>query len=363
MQKNDRVDQFVKQVRGRLNQNLLWTVLTYALTLGAGASVIYGLGYVTQGYAVPRVGYLAAAAISMLAGMAVWYWRRLSLGQATYYADEHFGLKDAVTSCRNFQDDGKQGGYFDLQARQTNRFVGELSASAIPITVPVRVLAIGMVLGAAAILMAFKSNSPAVEDRLELEFATLDKTTELNKELEELVEELEKELHNDEERELVQPDKLREWVQELEETQEQKEALRQYAKLEQKLKKASSKLQQKRDEQYLERAAKELEKDDQTKQLAKALEQKKYEEAAEELNELKAEAAKPLSEQRKQVAKLKAAAKRLAAAAKSSTNKKQSSPPRPSDKQVAKSTNKSGGNSSSSLSQSQTSESRSKWRA
>ena len=90
-------------------------------------------------------------------------------------------------------------------------------------------------------------------------------TTQVNKQLEELIDELERELDDDDERKLVQPDKLREWVDELEETDDQKEALRQYAKLEQKLMKAASRLQQKRDEQYLERAAKELEKGAETK--------------------------------------------------------------------------------------------------
>ena len=320
----NRVEQFVRKVRSRLNQNLFWTLLVWAGAIGAVATVIAGLVYVAQGYAVPRPLYPIAISLAVLAAVGVWWSRQISQAEASVFVDEHFGLKDTVTACRNFADEGKAGGYFDLQAKQANQRVDEVSAYKIPFAFPRRTLAVGLAFGAAAALMAFIGPSQAVKDRMDLEIATLDQTKQANDHLEELVKELEEEIKDEEERKLVEPNKLREWVKELRETKDQKEALRQYAKLELKLQKASAKLQQKRDEQYLERAAKELDKAEETKKLAKKLEQKKYKEAASDIEKMKPDERKPLSEQRKQVAKLKAAAKRMAAAAKQQSGKQRS---------------------------------------
>ena len=91
---NRSVEQFVRQVHGRLNQNLLQSVLIYALTIGAGALVTYGLFYIAQGYAVPR-GRLCRGRSWLRWGLgwAVWLYRRVSISQASHYADEHFRIK------------------------------------------------------------------------------------------------------------------------------------------------------------------------------------------------------------------------------------------------------------------------------
>ena len=319
---NNRVEQFVQQVRAQLNKNLFQTVLIWAAAIGACVTVLIGLLYIAQGYAVPRFVYVLTAVCSLLAAGGAWFVRRVTETDATKFADEHFGLKDSVTSCRNFADDGKEGGYFDLQSKQTNTRVDSLESSKIPFAFPRRTLAIGLVFGAAAALMAFIGPSQAVKDRMALEIATADQTKSLNERLEELIDELDEEVQDEEERELVEPEKLREWVKELQETKDQKEALRQYAKLEQKMKKASARLEQKRDEQYLERASKELDKGEETKELAAKLEQKKYDDAAKELAKLKPEPAKKLSERRKQLAKMRAAAKRMAAAKQQNAKRK-----------------------------------------
>ena len=324
MQKT-RVDQFVTQVRAKLNRNLLWSVLAANAAIAAGSVVFCGLWFVWQGYAVPRPLYLFASVVCLMGIAVAWGIRRISVTDASHFADEFFGLQDAVTTCRNFAAKAKVGGYYELQAAQAEDRVTGLSAKMIPTAVPVRMLSLALVLSAAAGLMAFKTNSPAIEEELARQHAVLEGTESMNQELAELVDKLEEELEDEEERKLVEPNKLREWVDELKQTDDQKEALRQYAKLEQKMQKAATKLQQKRDEQYLERAAKELDKGRETKQLAKTLEQKKYAAAAQELEKLKPHENKPLSEQRKQLAKLKAAAKRMAAAAKQQPQKNRQS--------------------------------------
>lgn len=297
--------------------------------------VAIGLVYVVQGYSVPRWWYPVTLVAAVVAAGLVWCWRRQSHADASAFADRFFGLKDSVTSCRNFAERGRQGGFFDLQADQTNRRVNALQPHDIPFEFPTRSFAMALVLGTAAALLAFKAPSSARLQEVALRQATEERTSFLNKELEALVEQLDQEVTDEDERELVEPDKLREWVKDLKATTDIKDALRQYAKLEQKLHQASARLEQKRDEQYLERAAKELDKGEETKSLAKSLQQKKYDEAAERLNKMKPEETKPLSEQRKDLARLMAAAKRMSAAARNAEKKSHSSQPNPSRGQQA----------------------------
>ena len=361
MQKNS-VEVFVDRVRATLNQHLLWTILIWSAAIGAATVVVLGLGWIVQGYAVPRILYLITAAFCTMGAVGMWAFRRHSHRTASRFTDEHFGLKDAVTSCRNFASDGRSGGYFDMQSKQTKERVEGLDSAAIPFAFPARTAAVAIVLGVTAIVLAFQSPSQAVLDQRAFETATMDQTKIMNRELEELVEELEKDIKDENERELLEPNKLREWVNELKETNDQKEALRQYAKLEQKIQKAASRLRQKQDEQYLERAAKELEKGEESKQLAKSLKQKKYDDAAKELAKMRPESANPLNEQRKQLARLKAVAKRMNAAAKKTAKRQPKSAPRSSQNQqaVAKnSENDANKNSNASQAKSQTAEQKS----
>ena len=86
------------------------------------------------------------------------------------------------------------------------------------------------------------------------EHDTLAKSEELNAELEKVIEKFERELSDPMERELLQADKLREWMKELRSTKDLKEAMRQYAALERKVAQLSSRLDQRRDEQLLARS-------------------------------------------------------------------------------------------------------------
>jgi hypothetical protein len=101
--------------------------------------------------------------------------------------------------------------------------------------------------------------------------------------------------------------------------------MRQMAELERKLDKAAKSLAQKREEQVLKQAAEELEKEEDpaARELAKKLKNEDFKEAAKDLEAMKPQDAegKKASEKRKELARLKAAAKRMAAAARSQLSK------------------------------------------
>lgn len=344
------VEQFVAFVRRRVNLHLLWTTLIWTVVAGAGLLACISLFYVIPGYAVPG-GWIAAPLLAAgIGGLAAWIWRRLSVDQAARFADRFFGLKDSVASYLHFTRAGRRDGFYELQAAYTRKQIDGLSPDSIAYRPPRRGLVLAAGLTALALPLSLRGPTDAVVQRMEQEQA-VQQTTELsNKELLELVEELKKSVDDPFEKELLNPDKLRKMVESLEATKDQKEALRQYAQLERELNKARLAIQRKKDEQLLDRAAEKLQEERGSKPLGEQLQQKKYDQAAEELASMKPQQDKPLSEQRKQLARLKAASQRMAAAAKANKTASQGKESKSGEKSNSKSSaakDSKGGNGSS----------------
>ena len=327
MAKIEHVAGFITRIRRKLNQHHLWNVLLWTALAAGLTMLLVALVYVVPGYTVPKIAFLVVAAVSALVAGAAWYIGKRSQDDAARYGDEFFGLKDSVASCSNFNEAGLEGGFYDLQARKTEQLVNETSVSKIQYAFPYRLAASAFLLVAIAVALGFKGPSDKVVQRLKSEKATLLQTQTANEELKELIEELETSIDDEEEKKLIDPAELRKWVDELEETKDRKEAMRQYARLEMKVNEAANALKQRKDEKLMDLAAEELKKAEDLKALAAMLEQKKYKKASDDLKDLKPskltkEDLKRLSEKRKDLAKLKAAAKRMAEAAKRANSRK-----------------------------------------
>lgn len=263
---------------------------------------------------MPKMGYGVAGAGLLLLLVAGYFWRRTSHEKAAHAADSHFGLKDALTSFLGFKRDSEDD-FRRLHAEQTAEKVKALSVGTIPLVWPSRMLAVSATLMIASAVLGSRDASSVVKERLILEEQTTAKTEEINKELEEQVEELLKNASK-EEKELLRPDEWRKWVKELEQTKDQKDAMRQYAELERKVQQAAEKLSLREQEQLLNKAAEELQQEAESRELGKKLEEKNYREATKDLQMLqaKADVSKP-DEARKELARLKSTAQRMAAAA------------------------------------------------
>ncbi len=297
--------------------DLAWLVRAFCGSLLAigSALCLWCLVWVLRGYAVPASGYIAAAFALPVMALAAWLFGRSSQRKAARIADEHFDLKDAISSHLGFSDEHREGEFIALQAEATAVRVQALSPRSIPVQWPRRVLTIAGVLLMACFVMGFKKDSPIVLERLALETETLNKSEEINKELEKEVEELLKSA-SDEEKELLHPDEWRQWVKELRETKDRKAAMRQYAELERKITEAAQKLSQRETEQLLAKAAQEMKQTAELKPISKSLEEQNYRHAAEQLRQMKlqADVRKP-DEAQKELARLKSASQRMASAA------------------------------------------------
>ena len=302
------------------------------------------LFYILPGYSVPAFWYAIVFGIAAVAAMGFWAFNRVNENEAAAFADEHFDLKDSIWSCVQFADQGESGGFYELQSNQTENRVSESYLESIQSQPAYRVAFLGFLLILISVALGFVPTSQKIVDKQREESDTLAMTSAANEELREMVRELEASIDNEEERKLIEPDKLRKWVDELAETKDRKEAMRQYARLELKLNRAADALQKRKDEKLLDAAALELKKDDASRELGKKLEQKKYDQAAKDLKKLKPEKLDPeklknLSEKRKEIARLKAMANRMADAVRNTRRTKSNSDSnrKPSDQDVAKS--------------------------
>jgi len=313
------VEQFVASVRRRLNRHRLWTTLVWTAVGGTGLLVAIGLWYTLRGYAVPGAAIFAAVVLALIAGALAWRMRTFSTDSAARASDRIYRLHDAISLYLHFSRAGRSGGYYALQAEQTRESVRPLNPESIEYEKPKRGLILAVCLAAIAIPLSLRGPSDAVLRQQELEIQTKDATQVINKTLADTVEQLRKETPDPNEKELLDPNKLRKWVDELKETKDHKEALRQYAELERKLNEARLAVQNKRDEQLLERAARELEQSRETQALSDELKQKNYDKAAEQLDKMSPkEKGESFDKQKQELARLKAAAQHMAAAARAS---------------------------------------------
>ncbi len=316
------LDSFLLAVRQCLNRDRATRALLWAVTAGAGTLLAVALIFVFRGYEVPRYWYGIALAATLAGARIAAVMRRATVAEASEFADGFFHLNDTIVSRRRFEAEHKTGGYYDLQAQQTEDAVRPLDAKSVPFVWPQKLAAAACVLTMACVLTAFKSTDQKILDRIEQERLTQFRMEEIKEELKKLIEELEKSADSGEEKKALDPDQLREFVKQLESTKEMAEALKQLANLERKLDNAANALDQKRNEQLMKKVGEELEKeeDPQARELAKKLKNEQFKDAAKDLEKMKPEDAKlpkdkQLSEKRKEAAKLKAAAKRMAAAA------------------------------------------------
>ena len=312
------VESFVIAVRRRLFRHRAARALLQAAVAGAALTLAVALVYVLRGYAVPRFWYAAGAGLTLLAAVLLAVRRRPTAEEAALCADETFQLKDSIVSRRRFEQEHKEGGFFDLQAAATAETVSRLDPAAVTFAWPRRLATGAGVLALAAGLTAFKSTDQSILDRLAREEMTEDRMEEIKKEFEEMLKELEK-TADEEELKALDPNELKKFVEELKATKDLAEAMKQLAELERKMDKAAKALEQKKEAQLMKKAGEELEKeeDPDARELAKKLKNEQFKEAAKAMQQMapQEEEGKKLSEKRKEAAKLKAAAKRMAAAA------------------------------------------------
>jgi len=306
-----------------LNQQAAIKLIGRALAIGVGVSLVYCLYYIFRGYSVPGKGYWIILVSALLVGIFFWFKRRYNFGHAARFADDRWDLNDILTTAFHMREKKESSEICQLVQSQADEKAEALKDKKIPWKFYRKTTLFTLAIFALTLWLLSLPPSASVQAQLAKERMTEERTVEVQSQLEEYIRKLEKDL-DDDEKEALKLNELKKWVKELKKTKDQREALRQFARLEQKISKNINKLEQRKDEATLKKVAAELMKApmQEARKLGKDLDLKKYQKAAAKLKNLKLKATtqkptetrKPnkLTERQKKIAKLRALAKRMA---------------------------------------------------
>jgi len=322
--KSNLIEHFISKLQRRLNLGNALRIGSWVLG-GAGVLLIaHAAFYRYQGESVPwptTIGLIIVAAVLLVAACLV---KLTKPREAALIADRELGLKDSLSSSLSFREADKDGEVYRLQQKTAENLVENREPKEIPLRYSRRWMVAGALMTVIAIGLGFLSPSAAVQERLDREAITEARTEEIRQEIEKAVEEMTRDL-SEEEKEVLKPDELKQWVKDLKPTKDQKEALRQLARFEQKVAKAMAGMEARKDEESLKLAAFELSKSDQAaaRQLGKRLDKKDFKQAAEDIKKAGDKAKEKASKEdpkknkfnKEQLKKLREMTKRMADAA------------------------------------------------
>jgi hypothetical protein len=333
------IENLIRQVARRHDAFLARRVAVRALIATSVILIAASLYWVLRGHAVPGIVPLAAALAACVAAASVWLFKRMKADEAVRETDEFFVLKDGIASARHLSKHAPEEVATSLQWSWLSPRLAHCRVNDITEPFPKRPAMVAAALAATATWLCLLHSSPAVLAAEKEATETRQRVEQSKEELAELIDELDKEIDAPEEKDALKLDEFRKLVESIDETGNRADAARQFARIEQKIREASRSLDQQRDEETLKLAASELAKAEETeaRQLGKKLDAKELKEAAEMLEKLAAKKLDPkdiknpdtktktLSEAKQEIAKMRAASKRLAAAGKQRQGARQAS--------------------------------------
>ncbi|MDI6451634.1 hypothetical protein [Anaerobaca lacustris] len=315
MKRFENINNLVRQVRKRLNRHLGLDLLIRSLCAAGAILLLIGLCYLLRGRRVPLFWYAVVPGGASIAGAVWWVIRRRSFDDAAAYTDRHFQLKDAVRSYEGFSRADQREGIYELQAEHTEAAIEKVRATDVKYRWPVWTVALCVGLLFSSALLTLKADSPKNTEARRQAERVLALTEQINEEIKEALEQIKEDAKADDVEKLIASERLEEMLEELKDTPDLKDAMRQYAALEKELNTMLSKLQQRQDEQLYRKMGQALQESDQDKALGKRLVERQYKEAAEELKKHKIDRTASPEDQRQQLEKLKSTSQRMASEA------------------------------------------------
>ncbi len=325
------IENLIRQVARRHHGFLARRVVIFTLIAASGVAIAVSLFWVLRGHAVPKLALLVIGVLAVIGGLIFGWLRHMRPTAAVREADRFFDLKDGIATARHLAAKQPDDPATAMQWKWLEPRLADCRAEKISENFPKRPALFAVVLTLLAVWLGLLPPSPAVRAAEKLAIETRERVAESKEELEQLIEALEKDIVAPEEKDALKLDEFRKLVKSIDETGNRAEAARQFARIEQKIRDTSRALDQKRDEETLKLAAGELAKAEETeaRQLGKKLDAKELKEAAEMLEKLAAKKFDPkdfkkdpaakqkaLTEAKQDLAKMRAASKRLAAAGK-----------------------------------------------
>ncbi|MFC1497863.1 hypothetical protein ACFLS1_05215 [Verrucomicrobiota bacterium] len=315
----DQISSFVRFSQKRFNIHNFVQGLSYGYIVFAATSMLIAAASILKGFKVDLRWLIPTLLIGMTVTIFIYLRKRISYHTAIEKADRFYDLKDGLVSSIAFHGKGKENGIYKLQAADTSNKTTQMNISEIKIKPAWPLVRISSFCMIGFILLSFLPDSPGITAKKIMQKETLERTEEIKNFLKKEIDELEEQL-DEQEKELLAKTKLRQMVEQLKDTKDRKEALRQYALLEKRIRDFSTRNNTAHDEKFLSEIARELRKGKENPSLAKNLAEKKYKDAAEDFEKLKQTANKDLENMRKNFTPLKKTARRMKKARDNSRN-------------------------------------------
>lgn len=331
MNSHPEIESLARTVARRHNAFLLRRLIIFSFIAASAIIILASIFWVPRGHSVPWPFPAAILTAAVAAAVTLYFLKRMDIAAAVVAADDHFKLKDGITTARHLAITAPEEITTILQWKWLSPRLTTCDPKTITRPFPSKLAASAAALAIGATILCLIPPSESVRLAQQEAEQTRQRVAESKEQLEKLIEELDKDIVAAGEKEGLDMDEFRKMVKEIDETGDRAEAARQFARIERKVRDATRNLDQQRDEETLKLAARELQKSEDTdaRKLGKKLDEKELKEAAELLEKLAAKKFDPkdlkkdpkakqeaLDEAKKDLAKMRAATKRLAAAGK-----------------------------------------------
>lgn len=283
--KNKKIKQFILSCKSRLNFHIILKEIIYSSLIILGGMLIISLSFVFQGLKV-NLQYLWTP---IVIGFFFFFIRFVLLkynnSSTVKYIDSFFDLKDTVSTSIYIEDIEKQNGFHSSQIKYASEKIATLDIKKIIFNIPKKSIYCSLLLLSLVLYLS------SLDDSIKVKLAnfnakeTKEISAKINEEIKKEKDDIESEF-TEEEKKAFQKSKLSKMIEALKVTENKKEALKQYAKMEREFQKVIDKHSMEKEEKLFAEIANKFMKSQKSYKLGEKLSQKKYNDVAKELSKL-----------------------------------------------------------------------------
>lgn len=282
----DRIRAFAEAGREHLNAGERRRAAVWSLLVFGAVALLAALPFVLRGFRVDRRILALPLVLAAILAVVFYLRQRYSHRKAVGHADRFFGLKEGLITADEHIREGREEEIHRLQLEHTQRTIQPHDPAVLRGTFPRKIFGMALLLIVVSGGLLVLDDSLAVQQaRAEAE-ATQVLSEELAEELGEALEELTERMDADA-AEMLEDPTLKKMLRELPVDGDRKALMRRLSEIDHHLAMMQNELDTRADENYLAELAQQLRQSRETSALGKALSQRKYKQAADELNQMK----------------------------------------------------------------------------
>ena len=280
-----RIREFTEAGRGYLNagerlRTGVWSLLAFGVV-----AMLSALPFVLRGFRVDRRILVLPLVLAAIFAVMFYLRQRYSHRKAVRRSDHVFGLKEGLITADEHIREGREEEILRLQLEHTQRIIQPHDPAVLRGSFPRKIFGLAMLLIAISGGLLVLEDSLAVQQARAEAAATQALSEELAEELGEALDDLTERVDADA-AEMLEDPALKKMLREFPVDGDRKALMRQLSEIDRHLSMMQNELDTRADENYLAELAQQLRQSRETSALGKALSQRKYKQAADELNQM-----------------------------------------------------------------------------